>query len=53
MTEQVRADLALLEVAEEDAVDASRQQPGQACLAHDSGSLRRSSPSSVVHTDDN
>jgi len=27
--EQVRADLALLEVGQEDAVDAARQQPGQ------------------------
>jgi hypothetical protein len=32
--EQVRADLALLEVAEEDAVDAPREQPRQTGLAH-------------------
>ena len=34
VAEQVRADLALLEVAQEYAVDAARQEPGQARLAH-------------------
>ena len=34
MPEQVWTDLALFEVREEDAVDAARQQPRQACLAH-------------------
>jgi len=34
MPKQVRTDLDLLEVAQENAVDAPRQQPGQASLAH-------------------
>ena len=34
MPEQVRADLALLEVAQEDPVHAPRQEPGQVGLAH-------------------
>ena len=34
MPEQVRADLTLLEVEQEDALDAARQQPGEAGLAH-------------------
>jgi hypothetical protein len=34
VAEQVRADLALLEIAQEDAVDAPRQKTRQACLAH-------------------
>ena len=34
VAEQVRADLALLEVAQEDPVDAARQQPGEVGLAH-------------------
>jgi hypothetical protein len=43
--EQVRADLALLEVGQEYAVDAARQQRARLALRIDSGSLRRSSPS--------
>ena len=34
VAEQVRADLALLEIGQEDAVDAPRQPPGPAGLAH-------------------
>ena len=34
MPEQIRADFALLEVGQEDAVDATRQQPGQVALPH-------------------
>ena len=43
--EQIRADLALFEIAQKDAIDTARQQPGKVGLAIDSGSLRRSSPS--------
>ena len=45
MPEQVRADLTLLEVEQEDAVDPACQQPGELVLRIDGGSLRRSSPS--------
>ena len=34
MAEQVRANLALFEVAQEDAIDAARQEPGEVGLAH-------------------
>ena len=34
VSEQVLADLALLEVGKEDAIDAAREQPGQVCLPH-------------------
>jgi hypothetical protein len=45
MPEQVRADLTLLEVEQEDAVHPACQQPGQLVLRIHGGSLRRSSPS--------
>ena len=45
VAEQVRADLALLEVGQKDAVDAPRQQPGQVGLAHRQRQPAESSPS--------
>ncbi len=44
MTEQLRADLALLELAYEDAIDAPRQQPGQVALAQAERQPGMSSP---------
>jgi hypothetical protein len=48
VTEQVRTDLALFEIAQEDAVDAACQQTGRFALRIDSGSLRTSSPSLLI-----
>jgi len=34
MAEEIGADFAFLEVGQEDAIDATSEQPGHVCLAH-------------------